>query len=578
NSFPRTEGGCEECLGAITVKSRRRYIRNVSYYIIAQLSRFLETDAVRIASNNSGIDNVVFSNPNGQKVLLAYNKFGEDKDITVNWSGKSFTYTMPARTAATFTWEGNFVQQIPLAPINVKTTPDENELLLEWDETIEATSYELQRATSENGPFTTVASNIQTNSYMDSGLTTETRYYYRVKAINAVGEGPYSAIISDVPRLITIYAFRQIEAEDFNDSEGIQIEDTADIGGGQNVGFTDTDDYLLFENVDFGNGAASLIARIASNADFTGGTIEFRLNNPTGTLISTIDVGNTGGYQIWETRTASTTSSSGMYDLYLVFKGGAGIGNLNWFQFIAPSNPPEGEIVLGGTYIITNKNSGKVCDVEGNSLDNGARIQQWDSFQSDNQKWILESVGTELYKITAVSSAKVMDVVGGSDINNTEIQQWDYFGSNNQKWRIEYLVDGYFNIISVNSGKALGIANEQTGNGARIVQLQRNGSDNQKWSFELFDTRNSAQNQTTDLLVQVYPNPSVERNFSIQLPADVLGEIQLRILDINGQVVHSQSLSPQENKVKLPNSVKKGILFLKIKGNTFQVTKKLILE
>ena len=70
--------------------------------------------------------------------------------------------------------------------------------------------------------------------------------------------------------------------------------------------------------------------------------------------------------------------------------------------------------------IITNKNSGKVCDVEGNSQDNGARIQQWDSFQSDNQKWIIESAGTELYKITAVSSAKVMDVVGGSDINNTD--------------------------------------------------------------------------------------------------------------------------------------------------------------
>lgn len=533
---------------------------------------------MRIASNNSGIDNVVLRNPNGKKVLLAYNKFREDKEITVNWSGKSFAYTIPARTAATFTWQGDFIPQIPLAPINIKTTPDENELFLEWDETIEATSYELQRATSESGPFTTVASDIETNSYLDSGLTTDTRYYYRVKAINAIGEGPYSATVSDVPRLVTIYAFRKIEAEAFNDSEGIQIENTEDEGGGQNVGFTDTDDFLLFENVDFGNGAASLIARIASNADFTGGTIEFRLNEPTGTLISTIDVGNTGGYQIWETRTATTTAIGGLYDLYVVFKGGAGIGNLNWFQFIPPSNPPEGQLIEGGIYIITNKNSGKVFDVEGNSLDNGARIQQWDSFQSDNQKWVIESSGTELYKITAVSSDKVMDVVDASDINNTEIQQWDYFGSNNQKWHIEYLENGYFNIISINSGKALDVLNQQTTNGARIVQLERNNSDSQKWSFEFIATRNSQQNYTSEVLVNVYPNPSIDRNFSIQLPPDMTGEIQLRILDINGQIMHSQPLVPMENTITLPSRVRKGILFLKIDGESFHITRKLIVK
>jgi beta-glucosidase len=41
----------------------------------------------------------------------------------------------------------------------------------------------------------------------------------------------------------------------------------------------------------------------------------------------------TGGWQKWTTATAPATGAAGVHSLYVVFKGSAGIGNINWFRF-----------------------------------------------------------------------------------------------------------------------------------------------------------------------------------------------------------------------------------------------------
>jgi dolichyl-phosphate-mannose--protein O-mannosyl transferase len=58
----------------------------------------------------------------------------------------------------------------------------------------------------------------------------------------------------------------------------------------------------------------------------------------------------------------------------------------------------EGEVVGSP---IRAKHSGKVLDVVGISTANGAKIQQWDYLDGNNQKWTLESVGGGYYKIVA---------------------------------------------------------------------------------------------------------------------------------------------------------------------------------
>src|SRR5258706_2372171 len=133
-------------------------------------------------------------------------------------------------------------------------------------------------------------------------------------------------------------AFNQIEAESYNSQLGTQLETCSDSGGGQDVGYTDSNDYLVFNNIDFGSGAGSVQLRLASAATFNG-TVELRLGSPTGTLIGTVPTASTGGWQTWLTTTATVTGASGIKDLYLVFQGGSGIVNVNWFKFVSGGGP-----------------------------------------------------------------------------------------------------------------------------------------------------------------------------------------------------------------------------------------------
>lgn len=73
NQNPHTdEGGCTECLGALTIGDS--VSRNVSYYIIAQASKFVRPGSVRVASNLvDGLPNVAFVTPSGKKVLIVLN-------------------------------------------------------------------------------------------------------------------------------------------------------------------------------------------------------------------------------------------------------------------------------------------------------------------------------------------------------------------------------------------------------------------------------------------------------------------------------------------------------------------------
>jgi glucosylceramidase len=104
-------GGCGTCTGLITVHNGDSQSGQVSYtveyYDMGQLTKFVKPGAYRIASTaNAAVPNVAWLNPDGSKALITYNGTGAAQPVTVNWGGESFTRTLPARTAATFTWSG----------------------------------------------------------------------------------------------------------------------------------------------------------------------------------------------------------------------------------------------------------------------------------------------------------------------------------------------------------------------------------------------------------------------------------------------------------------------------------------
>lgn len=99
-------GGCGTCTGLITVnQSTGAVTPTIDYYTLGHFSKFVLPGAVRIWSSNApGLIDAAFTNPDGQRVLVAYNDSAASRSFQVVSKGRSFLYTLPALGGATFTW------------------------------------------------------------------------------------------------------------------------------------------------------------------------------------------------------------------------------------------------------------------------------------------------------------------------------------------------------------------------------------------------------------------------------------------------------------------------------------------
>jgi hypothetical protein len=140
-----------------------------------------------------------------------------------------------------------------------------------------------------------------------------------------------------------IDAASRIRAENFDDSQGIQTQPTADDGGGNNVGWIANGDWIRFDNVDFhGEGMTQFLARVSSGApDGVSGLVQVLLDNLNASPIGSFAVSNTGGWQSWQTIPANINPVTGVHTLYLTFASGQPLDfiNINWFSFAGRSNP-----------------------------------------------------------------------------------------------------------------------------------------------------------------------------------------------------------------------------------------------
>jgi hypothetical protein len=124
--------------------------------------------------------------------------------------------------------------------------------------------------------------------------------------------------------------FVRVEAETICWTGGVETQPCSE--GGMNVCDVNDGDFIKVKGVDFGAGAASFEARVASATN--GGSIEICLDSPTGTLVGTCAVSGTGDWQTWVTTSCGVNDVTGVHDVYLVFTGGSGLlMNINWWRF-----------------------------------------------------------------------------------------------------------------------------------------------------------------------------------------------------------------------------------------------------
>lgn len=102
---PHTDrGGCDKCLGAVTI-SGNDVTRNPAYYIIAHASKFVRPGSVRIESTTSDIlPNVAFLTPEEKKVLIVLNNSDEPKSFNIRSNGKYVVATLDKGAVGTFVW------------------------------------------------------------------------------------------------------------------------------------------------------------------------------------------------------------------------------------------------------------------------------------------------------------------------------------------------------------------------------------------------------------------------------------------------------------------------------------------
>jgi endoglucanase len=119
-----------------------------------------------------------------------------------------------------------------------------------------------------------------------------------------------------------------VQAEGYSEMSGIQVESTSDTGGGQNVGWIDTNDWMKYNNITVPTtGSYVFEFRVASPVST--GRLSHDLNS--GAIqLGTINVPNTGGWQNWQTISRTVTLNAGTYN-FGIFAATGG-WNINWWK------------------------------------------------------------------------------------------------------------------------------------------------------------------------------------------------------------------------------------------------------
>ncbi len=169
---------------------------------------------------------------------------------------------------------------------------------------------------------------------------TNIEYYINDLTVDSFPEG----VVTPSPESAVdpISAFETIEAESFSTQSGVVAEDSGN--GGQNVGYIENGDYIMFRTVDFEDGARNFTAKVASSLE--GGSIELYLDSISGTPIATCPITGTGGWQDYVEASFNIPVVTGRHNLYLKFTGGESyLMNIDSFVFGREALPMNGNLI-----------------------------------------------------------------------------------------------------------------------------------------------------------------------------------------------------------------------------------------
>ncbi|SHG08081.1 PKD domain-containing protein, partial [Flavisolibacter ginsengisoli DSM 18119] len=152
--------------------------------------------------------------------------------------------------------------------------------------------------------------------------------------ITVTAGGTYDARVqrnglwSDWSHVPAIISPGRYEAENYTTMSGVQIEGCSDVGSGQDVGWISQGDWMEYTINPTSAGTYTMRFRVATPG--SGGKIAVKKGD--GTVVATVDVPNTGGWQTWQTVSIPITLAAGSQTIHLESAATNG-WNINWIEF-----------------------------------------------------------------------------------------------------------------------------------------------------------------------------------------------------------------------------------------------------
>ncbi|GAB2975266.1 PQQ-dependent sugar dehydrogenase [Saccharothrix stipae] len=133
------------------------------------------------------------------------------------------------------------------------------------------------------------------------------------------------------------------------------------------------------------------------------------------------------------------------------------------------------------SYVLVNRNSGKVLQARDRATYDGAPISQHTRDNGVWQQWQFVDSGGGYYRIRSKHSNKVLSFTSTADwaglVQSTDANR------TGQQFRLADSAGGYVRLLNRASGKAAGVQNSSTAEGARVVQLTDVGGVHQQWQL-----------------------------------------------------------------------------------------------
>jgi hypothetical protein len=184
-------------------------------------------------------------------------------------------------------------------------------------------SYQWSKLSGPVGESITSASSASTTV---NGLVQGT-YTFRLTVRDNDGATAFDDVVITV-NAAPSSSFGKIEAENWSAMNGVRTETTYDLGGGLNVGWIDQGDWMDYSINPPSSGTYTLNLRIATPNN--GAQLQIRKGD--GTVLSTVNLPNTGAYQKWQTTTTTVTLSAGVQTIRVISTAAA-LWNINWLEF-----------------------------------------------------------------------------------------------------------------------------------------------------------------------------------------------------------------------------------------------------